>query len=128
MSETRLGLVPARQRSTLAKLRRDRWVGAREGGPPGNTQDALARLGVAETRWVKKPYERQVCRLTELGETYVREHLTAPADEAFRLALEKIAADRVAAGTCRHCGGPVPCWSPYGDVEVGVSHRSREKS
>jgi len=36
--------------------------------------------------------------------------------------LADLAAARKAAGVCRHCGGPVPCWSPYGDVRVGVRH------
>lgn len=34
--------------------------------------------------------------------------------------LDRIAAERLAAGVCRHCGGPVPCWSPFGDRAVGV--------
>lgn len=34
----------------------------------------------------------------------------------------EIDAMRVAAGQCRHCGGAVPCASPFGDVRVGVSH------
>ena len=40
--------------------------------------------------------------------------------KAARDLLDKLNAERVAAGVCRHCGGPVPCWSPYGDIEVGV--------
>lgn len=28
--------------------------------------------------------------------------------------------ERVKAGLCRHCGGPVPCWSAFGDVAPGV--------
>lgn len=31
-----------------------------------------------------------------------------------------LAAKRVASGACRHCGGPVPCPSPFGDASVGV--------
>jgi hypothetical protein len=31
------------------------------------------------------------------------------ADAANRRAMERIAAERVAAGKCRHCGGPLPC-------------------
>jgi len=27
---------------------------------------------------------------------------------------------RVKAGLCRHCGGPLPCWSVYGDCRPGV--------
>lgn len=41
---------------------------------------------------------------------------------ATRKMLDDMNADRVARGVCRHCGGPVPCWSPYGDVRVGVRH------
>jgi hypothetical protein len=37
-----------------------------------------------------------------------------------RAAAEAVDRIRVEAGVCRHCGGPVPCWSPHGDVEVGV--------
>ena len=39
--------------------------------------------------------------------------------------LARLDRERVAAGVCRHCGGPVPCWSPYGDVRVGVRHDRR---
>jgi len=34
--------------------------------------------------------------------------------------IARIDRDRVAAGVCRHCGGPVPCPSMFGDVRVGV--------
>lgn len=40
-------------------------------------------------------------------------------------AMDKISADRVAAKTCRHCGGDVPCWSYFGDQRVGVRHSDR---
>lgn len=36
-----------------------------------------------------------------------------------RLALD---AKRVAAKLCRHCGGPLPCWSEFGDYAPGVSY------
>jgi hypothetical protein len=36
--------------------------------------------------------------------------------------LAKLYADRVKAGVCRHCGGSVPCWSPYGDAAIGKRH------
>jgi hypothetical protein len=40
--------------------------------------------------------------------------------------LEAIAdatkAERQAAGQCRHCGGPVPCWSAFFDVAIGQTH------
>jgi len=36
--------------------------------------------------------------------------------------LEELYRERLGAGVCRHCGGPVPCWSPDGDVVVGVKH------
>ena len=35
-------------------------------------------------------------------------------------AIERINRMRTEAGVCRHCGGPVPCWSPFGDSAVGV--------
>jgi hypothetical protein len=41
------------------------------------------------------------------------------------LAIQAIYAKRVAAGVCRHCGGPVPCWSDFGDAKVGVWHTKR---
>jgi hypothetical protein len=34
-------------------------------------------------------------------------------------AVKQIARDRAARGVCRHCGGPVPCWSAFGDEAVG---------
>ena len=39
--------------------------------------------------------------------------------------LDELYRERLAAGVCRHCGGPVPCWSPEGDIAVGVKHGSR---
>lgn len=33
-----------------------------------------------------------------------------------------IDARRVRLGVCRHCGGPVPCWSRMGDAAVGRQH------
>lgn len=36
--------------------------------------------------------------------------------------LERINRGRVADGLCRHCGGPCPCWSRFGDVSPGVQH------
>ena len=41
---------------------------------------------------------------------------------AWLVALERKRAD---AGTCRHCGGRVPCWSPYGDSAPGKRHTSK---
>lgn len=32
---------------------------------------------------------------------------------------------RVERGVCRHCGGPVPCHSEFGDQRVGVRHSTR---
>lgn len=86
MSELRRSLVPARHRGSLAELERERWLGSKEGAPPGNTQDALARLGVAETRWTEMPYGRQVARLTELGAQYLAEHVPAEEVAAARAA------------------------------------------
>lgn len=40
-------------------------------------------------------------------------------EEQNRRAVEELHAERQAAGTCRHCGGPVPCWSPFGDEAPG---------
>jgi hypothetical protein len=34
--------------------------------------------------------------------------------------ITRIERDRMLRGDCRHCGGPVPCWSQFGDVRVGV--------
>lgn len=33
--------------------------------------------------------------------------------------IARVNREREAAGVCRHCGGPVPCWSPFGDKAVG---------
>jgi len=35
-------------------------------------------------------------------------------------AVARLDAGRVARGECRHCGGPVPCSSSWGDIRVGV--------
>lgn len=72
-----LTLVPARHRAALLALDPVRWKGVRDGGLTGNTQDALARLGVAETTWVKKPYRHQRARLTALGVAYLEAHREA---------------------------------------------------
>ncbi len=42
------------------------------------------------------------------------------ADSLNAQALKRIDEDRVARGVCRHCGGPLPCWSPSGDARPGV--------
>jgi hypothetical protein len=34
--------------------------------------------------------------------------------------LDRLSVDRAAAGVCRHCAGPIPCPSEFGDVEVGM--------
>lgn len=39
--------------------------------------------------------------------------------------LRRIEADRAAAGRCRHCAGPVPCPSMFGDHAVGKRRRVR---
>jgi hypothetical protein len=49
----------------------------------------------------------------------------SPEDRAAARAVAQVVARRVAAGLCRHCGGPVPCWSPYGDRAPGVAHPLR---
>jgi len=43
-------------------------------------------------------------------------------DKALAARVHQIEADRVASKVCRHCGGPVPCWSPFGDQAVGKRH------
>ena len=37
-------------------------------------------------------------------------------------ALATLDRKRIDAGLCRHCGGKLPCWSPFGDVRPGVRH------
>jgi len=44
----------------------------------------------------------------------------APQPRATCAMLEQLYRERLEAGVCRHCGGPVPCWSPDGDIAVGV--------
>lgn len=125
METPKLTLVPARHRASLARLRRDKWLGSRDGGVPGNTQDALVRLGVARTAMRYKPHTYAVALLTDLGCAWLEAHDPAwVAAEQNRASLAKIAEDRVARGRCRHCGGPVPCWSPYGDSAAGVRHEA----
>ena len=34
----------------------------------------------------------------------------------------EIDARRVEQRVCRHCGGPVPCWSSFGDRAPGKQH------
>ncbi len=46
----------------------------------------------------------------------------APKPHGACVMLEELYRERLAAGVCRHCGGPVPCWSPDGDVAIGVKH------
>lgn len=74
--DTPLNLVPKRHRRTLVALPTDRWIAHRDGGPRGNTQDALERLGVVEGRWVEKPYGHQECRVTALGRRYIADHIS----------------------------------------------------
>lgn len=40
-------------------------------------------------------------------------------------ALRWMDCQREAAGQCRHCGGPVPCFSVFGDVAPGKRHPFR---
>jgi hypothetical protein len=44
------------------------------------------------------------------------------ANEAVARHMRELEQTREAAGECRHCGGAVPCWSPFGDVKVGKKH------
>lgn len=47
------------------------------------------------------------------------------ADRVTRENIRVLAAldqDRIGAGLCRHCAGPVPCWSEFGDHAPGVRH------
>jgi hypothetical protein len=30
-------------------------------------------------------------------------------------------------GHCRHCDGPVPCWSPFGDCVAGLSYNTKDR-
>ena len=41
-------------------------------------------------------------------------------DLQLQKSLDDLHAKRVAKGRCRHCGGPVPCWSYFGDEAVGI--------
>ena len=46
-------------------------------------------------------------------------------NKRIREQLARIEATYMERGACRHCGGRVPCWSPSGDVAVGVRHTAR---
>lgn len=39
--------------------------------------------------------------------------------------IRELEARRAAAGHCRHCDGPIPCWSEFGDHAPGVRHTRR---
>jgi hypothetical protein len=41
--------------------------------------------------------------------------------------IKQLDRERVKQGVCRHCGGPVPCWSPYGDAGVGVRYPKEKR-
>lgn len=43
-------------------------------------------------------------------------------DRELERMTRELDAKRIAAGVCRHCAGPVPCWSRCGDSAVGVYH------
>lgn len=60
-------------------------------------------------------------------ETIDVDRLPAKVNAAVRKGIARIDAKRMKAGLCRHCGGPVPCYSPFGDVEVGRRHGERAK-
>lgn len=47
----------------------------------------------------------------------------AARDKRLQAVLKQTAAERKARGQCRHCGGPVPCWSAFGDSAVGKRKR-----
>jgi len=112
------------QRSALVTLTRfeGRFVGTKESNVMGSTLAALADRGLVELKATTKPYRRLVGRLTPAGVEAARKARAARPELA---ELDRIEAARVAAGVCRHCGGPVPCWSAFGDVEVGVKHEAR---
>jgi len=38
------------------------------------------------------------------------------------MGIKELDKQRVKQGVCRHCGGPVPCWSYFGDQRVGKRH------
>lgn len=48
-------------------------------------------------------------------------------DRKLSKAIARIKVERKAAGVCRHCGGPVPCSSLWGDVRVGVRRSARAR-
>ena len=65
----------------------------------------------------------QLKMVTGMGVRELREWLRewkAGREAALLTGIRELEADRLARGVCRHCGGPVPCWSPFGDVEPGV--------
>lgn len=66
---------------------------------------------------------RQLTHATGMGVRELRGWLRewrAARDARVLTGIRELEASRLARGVCRHCGGPVPCWSPFGDVEPGV--------
>lgn len=47
------------------------WIGSLEGGPHGMTIEALERRGLAEAKYIERPYARIVGRITAAGITEV---------------------------------------------------------
>jgi hypothetical protein len=44
-----------------------------------------------------------------------------------REAMRAIEAKRIALGVCRHCAGPIPCWSPAGDKSKPLPPEPEQK-
>ncbi len=57
--------------------------------------------------------------------TVLREEQRRVRLERTHAAIRRLEDERSARGLCRHCGGPVPCWSAFGDAAVGVRHTQR---
>lgn len=80
-----------------------RYKGDMSPKPTPARRAALAAIAAVTRRGVRNP---DALRLAEAVAT--------DADAAHQVA------PGAAGATCRHCGGPVPCSSPFGDVRPGI--------
>jgi len=78
------------------------------------------RQSVAETRcWTDT--------ITERGKALMLPRKLSEKEKQSIAALRQLHDERYRKGQCRHCGGAIPCASPFGDVEIGVSRLFRPR-
>jgi len=72
------------------------------------------RQSIADTR-------RWTDNITERGKALMLPRKLSEKEKQSIAALRQLHDERYRKGQCRHCGGAIPCASPFGDIEVGVS-------